>query len=326
MYSLVFQGLVLPKEEHEDEVASEQKDHHPMDTCPSSGKHDQELPILSMPFQNFRVKIYKQQGEPTRYFYEPILLLDPQKIACLVSNTGKACVRIPIQMWNEEVEEKVTAFLKKLPGSRDVENFYVQVQPYDELRLITSGDICGSYQPAKDSASYRHLCQSLNFFLNCVTQEEAESLVQSFRNYPEYYVEGLALECVTIKCVPNSKRSRLEHGAYFSTDVVRSCSSLALNLCTASSSSPPSSGAQSIPQVPAPSWSRCNVKVEPDEATPLEDVSVFLNESGLKGPFTTVQVIFIFYNFVYQNYIDHARCILFINISCVFYFRSVRSA
>ena len=62
------------------------------------------------------------------------------------------------------------------------------------------------------------------------------------------------------------------------------------------SSSPPQPplDSHSMPQAPATSWNRSVVKVEPDDTSPVEDLPVFLNESGLKKPFTAVEVIYLF--------------------------------
>ena len=288
----------------EEDVEARQ-DQQPMNQRPSFKKskenEDQELvPVVSMRYRNFRVQIFKQSGQPTRYFYEPILLLDPQKIQSQVNTaTGKAYIRFPVQMWDEEVERQVVASLKKLPGSHDVEDLFVQVMPYDELRLTTSKDqdTYGAYHPSTNATPYRQLKQKLNFYLFAETKEAAESLVESFRMDPDYYIEGLSLECIIIKSAPvnesQRKRSRMSDGSNSSTDIVRSSSSLTFNLCTAGSSPPRLlSDGLSNPQVPVPSQRASDDIVEKIPGRPtLDDLLVRFKADGLKGPFSPVEVI-----------------------------------
>ena len=283
------------KEARQDQQAMDQDS----STTKSKKDEDEELILITtMPFRNARVQIYKQQGEPNRYFYEPILLLDPTKVQCQMNKAiNKTYIRFPVEMWNQEVERQVAAFLKKLPGCSDVEDFLVQVMPYDELRLATSGDLnpSGSYHPSTNGTPYRQLHQKLNFHLFCETKEAADSLLESFRQDPDLYLEGLTLNCISIKDESQRKRPLLSDGrSTSSTDSFPSSKYLRFHVETCSTASAFSTnssqpGQHSKPQVPATSRSNNNGTVKTSNG-PVVDLSILLN--GLKGPFAAMVVIF----------------------------------
>ena len=166
-----------------------------------------------------------------QYFYEPLLLLDPKKIQSHVNKvTGKTYVRFPVHLWDKEVERQVMAWIKKLPDSSpDVDEWSVQVMPYDELRLITTGDLAssGSYHPSTNATSFQYLDQQLQFHLFCGNQKTADNLVKSFQEDAAYSVQDLKLECITIG-ESNRQQPRLLHAA--SDDVVRRSKHLQFNI------------------------------------------------------------------------------------------------
>ena len=288
---LFFQA-VLVKEEPEDEAAQAvRRDQQSINQNPETAKStnlkkggsDEELvPFIPMRYRNFRLQIYKKLGPPTRFFYEPALLLDPQKIQSQVNKTtGKAYIRFPVQMWDEELEEQVVNWLKNHPDIHNdkADNYCVQVMPYDGLRLVPSGDLAtsGDYHPSKQATSYRQLDQGLQFHLFSETKEAADSLVETFQTDPNFHIQDLTLECVTIKSASTagkSKRPRIETAdsvAVRSSKILR----FNVNLCNASASSPrPPPDDNSNPQV-------------------LEDFSVHRMDDALKGPCFAVKVSFI---------------------------------
>ena len=179
------------------------------------------IELFSMRYRNFRIKIFKQPTTtPVKFFYEPILLIDPQKIQSQVNSvTSQAYVRFLVQMWDEQVEGQVLNLLKQLPDSGDVQDHCVQAMPFEKVRLVFREDNIPStaYRLPEQSRFCAQLPQSLQFHLLCDTKEAADSLVESFRTDPEYWIKDLALEC-TIKSVlasvdePHRKKQRLTDG------------------------------------------------------------------------------------------------------------------
>lgn len=177
--------------------------------------------FFTMRYRNFRVKISKQPTDTlSKYFYEPILLVDPKTIQSQVNNaTGQAYVRLTAKMWDVDVEEQVVNWLKKLPESSNVQDHCVQAMPFEKVRLIfREGSIPSTvYRLPEQWKSYRHLPQSLQFHLLCDTKEAADTLADSFRADPEYLMEDLALECITKTISTRNdesyrKRKRLNDG------------------------------------------------------------------------------------------------------------------
>ena len=189
------------------------------------------MDIIPMRYKNFRVKISKQLGTPCRYYYEPVVLLNPQKIQSQINKAnGQAYVRFPIQMWDEQIEEQVINWLKRLPGSQDVEDFSIQMMPYDEVRLVTRRDDSTSigYHLPKYPTPYQHLDQSLQFHLLCDSKEAADILAESFKSDPAFMLQDFALECTRASVASHHlsnegqrKRSRLESGTKVSPESVR---------------------------------------------------------------------------------------------------------
>ena len=241
MYS--FDVKVLCKKEPEEETDPVRKNQSPGSAKSRQNKEDEPagedlVPIIqAMPYRQFKIKIYKHQGQTSQYFYDPVLLLDPTKVQSRVNKaTGKAYVCFPVQMWDEEIERQVAAFLKKLPGCRIGEELRVQVMPFDELKLVTRGDLeaSGSYHPSINGTSYHQLDQRIQFHLFCETTEAADSLVESFRMDPDFCIQDLTLECIKREITGESKRKRLRSSVgsscSASDDVTQSYKYLMLNI------------------------------------------------------------------------------------------------
>ena len=189
------------------------KQEPPEDGYPGPGL----IAIFPMPYRHFRVNIYKQLGEPSRYFYEPIVLLDPKSVQShLNKSTNQAYVRFKIRMWDSELEEQVIHWLKRLPGCQDVQDFCVQAMPYEEIRLVRTGDnvTAAAYRLPKQPTPYHQLAQHLHFQLFCETKETADDVAESFRADPEISLQNLALECTTarvsVASEPQRKRPRMD--------------------------------------------------------------------------------------------------------------------
>ena len=184
--------------------------------------------IYPMRYHHFHVKIYKQLSTPPRFYYEPILLLDPLKtVSKFDKATEQHYVRFTIQMWDQKVEEQVVNWIKRLPGSQDVEDFCVQTMPFEKVRLVFRDipSTSKSYRLPEQWRTYQHLPQNIQFHLLCETKEAANTVVESFRADPEFSMQNLALQCIfsadpSIQPSANSshhrKRPRIEGGGPFS--------------------------------------------------------------------------------------------------------------
>ncbi len=95
--------------------------------------------ICSMPFGNFRVKIYEHLGNQKsilsrkKYFYAPIAVLDHFSAVCVPNGEE---LRFRVELWNEKVENDVANYLGKIVGER-VEAHQVQVIPLEKMILTT---------------------------------------------------------------------------------------------------------------------------------------------------------------------------------------------
>ena len=206
--------------------------------------------VSRMRYHNLHVKIYKYMGtcSSSKYFYEPILLIDPRKIQNQVNySTGQAYVRFTVQMWDDDVGEQVLNCLKRLPDSRFIEEDYVQMMPFEKVRLVfRESSMSSTYRLPEKARDFQHLPQHLQFHLLCETKEAAYTLAESFRADPEYLAQDLALEClITTKCVEtaaangrNCKRPRLDvvNGSTV-PEIIRSSSFLNFNINNTESSS-----------------------------------------------------------------------------------------
>ena len=205
--------------------------------------HDPDLlEIFPMPYQHFRIKIYKQLTQPSRYFYEPFLLLDPKMMQSMFDRaTARAYVRLTIQMWNPQVEKLVLDWIKRQPGGQDVRDYALQIMPYEEVRLVLKEDGTNSARlyrlPSSGSIAYSQLLdQTLNFHLLCETKEAADLVLESFRTDPAFAVENLALECVFTRVAPQPspspqrKRTRFEEGDLCNNNMIRLSSQLRINI------------------------------------------------------------------------------------------------
>ena len=192
-----------------------QKSQHPAE---DSGLHFEA--VFHMPYNHFCIKIFKVAGEPPCFLYEPIVLCDPQAMKSQLDRvSGKAYVRITIEMWNAELTEEVVSWLKRQLCSQDVQHFRVHAMPFEEVQLVSRGKDVSTliYRLPEHSTPYNQLDQRLHFHLMCETKEAADIVAESFLSDPDFAMRQLRLECTSLgnPAVNQSqpKRARLEAGA-----------------------------------------------------------------------------------------------------------------
>ena len=138
--------------------------------------------LASMPYKHFRVNIY--QNSPTcytRYFYSPIALLDQQTIISHYNHIShRTEVSFRIELWNEDVENHVISYLKKIVGSH-IEDHQVQMIPFDSVQLSSIGEPHG-YRLSQDWTPFQ-LNKSLGFTLICSTLEDSQILATEMKNH-----------------------------------------------------------------------------------------------------------------------------------------------
>jgi len=196
------------------EVDSKQEDEAPAksepkgDAKPSLNVNPTNLPqqiteVAKLNFREMSVKIFtnssseKQKNNSPRFFFEPIVMLDPKSVIIQSQELFKEeVVRFTIQMWTPEIRSKVLdrLRLKNLKFEEDD----VTVMPYDEVQLVYKpGSIHPSIKIMEEATPYHRLNEKLDFFLLCDSPSTAKGLAENLRNFPEFVVRKwqLALEC-----------------------------------------------------------------------------------------------------------------------------------
>ena len=205
--------------------------------------------VYHMPYHHFCVKIYKAAREPVRFLYEPIVLLE--SIAMHVDKaSGQAYISLTIKMWDAELTKQVENWIKGQPGNQDVQEFYVEAMPFEEVQLVskeTNGSTAAYRLPEKPTP-YRQLDQRLKFYLLCETKEAAAIVAESFQSDADFAVRDLRLECNSIgnpavKSQP--KRARLDFSSC-STEIL-SCLDFRINTTIPAATRTGDHSAQGIP-------------------------------------------------------------------------------
>ncbi len=93
--------------------------------------------MASMPYGTYRINIYEHanNNNPTfkgtkRYFYAPIVLLDHQSAYSSYNNVTKEPeLRFRVEMWNNDVEEKITKYISLLTNKTvTISQVYVPIK------------------------------------------------------------------------------------------------------------------------------------------------------------------------------------------------------
>ena len=142
--------------------------------------------LASMPYRQFRVNIYENltHGNPC-YFYTPLALLDQDTITSRYNPVSRrAEVSFRIGLWNENVENHVISYVKKILCSR-IEDHQVQMIPFDCVLLSSVGESQG-YRVSQDWTLFQ-LNESLEFTLICCSLEESRVLADEMRDHPNLF-------------------------------------------------------------------------------------------------------------------------------------------
>ncbi|KZS16600.1 Uncharacterized protein APZ42_017143 [Daphnia magna] len=149
--------------------------------------------LVSMEHGSFRVDIYehadnhKENTLPNRhkYFYAPIALLDNKGATSSFNNvTQKAEMRFRIEMWNQEVQNKVVKYLGQVLG-RKVNSHQVQIIPLENV-ILASTSSSTIYTLSTDWKPCRQH-KSLWFALSCFDIKDCNQLAANMRSNPEQF-------------------------------------------------------------------------------------------------------------------------------------------
>ncbi len=161
------------------------------------------IEIAKVSYKNFFITIFTEMniGNPRRFFFEPLVLLDSKSI--ISESHGflqQDVIHLTIQMWNPEIRSKVLDRLRSLPSLSNV-NVHeddIYVLPFEEVQLVhKSGSIHQSIRLLDEPKRYHRLSEFLNFYLLCDSTPTANAFAEDFRRNPEFVLENsqLALEC-----------------------------------------------------------------------------------------------------------------------------------
>ena len=167
--------------------------------------------VLSMPYRDLRVCIFKKTSEDVDlFYYEPIVSLDPKSITIKRASSHRFQVSFDVELWNSFLESQITVYLQKNGRFEPNRKFNLQVMPYEEIHLVELGSESEKEQlelPSRPK-SFLKLNKSLRFGVFCSSKETAEMV-----SNPDYLEEHLALVFKSPACGSND--GAFHHGAAF---------------------------------------------------------------------------------------------------------------
>jgi len=164
------------------------------------------VPLAKVSYNNILISIFTESSEknPRRFFFEPIVLLDPKTISCQTHQLfHQEVVRFSVRMWNSEIRSKVRDRVQSLPTFEDlkINDDDILVMPYEEVQLVLRpGSIMDQSIQLMDepvTSFHRQSNESLDFYFICDTQLTAATLADNLKKYPDFVLKKwkLALEC-----------------------------------------------------------------------------------------------------------------------------------
>lgn len=162
----------------------------------------QVVEVAKLSYREFTIKIFTdatsdKTKNPPRFFFEPIVVLDPNSIVIQSQEFFQQfVVRFSIQMWNAEIRSKVVELVRH--EQPELKERDVSIMPYEYVQLVGKpGSIHHSIKVMDEATSYHRLNEKLEFFLVCESPSTANVLADNLRRYPEFVVRKwqLALEC-----------------------------------------------------------------------------------------------------------------------------------
>lgn len=156
------------------------------------------LAVKSMPYRDFRVKIYQHGGDLTirnsangnyhqRYFYTPIALLDHRSAVSSHNNvTGEAELFFVIHLWDEALEDKIVEYLSNVLGE-DVKKHQLEIIPFEWVVVTTPRNkIAGQYTLDGVRQQYQQE-KFLWFNMICSSVEDCDELAEQMKFNPRQF-------------------------------------------------------------------------------------------------------------------------------------------
>ena len=144
------------------------------------------------------------EKKPRRFFFEPLVFLDPKSIvsnSCSHGSLKQDFVRITIQMWNLEIRSKVLERLRSLKSMKniEIEEEDICVMPFEDVQLVCkSGSLPPFISLSEKPTPYLRSNEDLDFYLLVDESSCANVLAHDIRQNPEFYLISdwqLKLEC-----------------------------------------------------------------------------------------------------------------------------------
>ena len=146
-----------------------------------------EQPVAYMPYQQFRITIYKSSCQSSlhdQYFYSPIAILNPESASSGFDHISQhAEVRFQIEFWSRDIENCVVHYLQEV-YTTDIKASNVQLIPFD-LVLLSNETHLKMYQVTSKWIPYQ-LNKFLWFSVLCSSVTKAEELAEEIRSKPQH--------------------------------------------------------------------------------------------------------------------------------------------
>jgi len=158
-------------------------------------------PIVEVSKVSYRGSIIRIFAEASvknhsRFFYEPLVHLDPKSIIAHPHGLLKwDVVRFNIEMWNSELRRQVLARVKSLKSLPNVtvDEQDVYVLPFETIQLthgvLTTINSSVEGGMMNTSKSYLRQSESLQFYLTFNSTSSAHVIAENFRLNPGYVLE-----------------------------------------------------------------------------------------------------------------------------------------
>lgn len=146
------------------------------------------IQIGSMPYHDFRVCIFKKVGgEAVRFFYEPIVLLDPRSMI-IDQLTGQ--LSFSIELWNAQLEKRIIRYLREEVGEVGLRSHQVHVMPYEEIQLVKKDGNEKMFRLPRHPTSNLRLRETVAFDVSCDTEDVTDELLIN----PKFLSQHLAVQ------------------------------------------------------------------------------------------------------------------------------------
>lgn len=161
--------------------------------------HQQITEITKVSYRDYFVRVYTDSKKPGRFYFDPIVQLDPKSIVQESHALLKQeIVRFTLQIWSQELRFKVLHRLRHLFNA-NIQEDDVHVMPYEELQLVSKSGSMNqeSFKLMDRPKSYFRLNENISFYFLCDSSSTANTLAGDFRRNTEFILENweLFLKC-----------------------------------------------------------------------------------------------------------------------------------